>query len=265
MASAAADLFSMGQSRHLTLRRADQCAVCDDTLGVGEVAWWDAERRVVECGACHPEASVAGASAQREGDRRYANRDHRTRAQHPLTGGLRMALTEAPSHETAWWKGAQGERGVGGMLDQLAAKGSIRVVHDRRVPGSSANIDHVAVAPSGVYVIDTKRYQNQLVESRFRRGPAALHVGGSSKPKMVKQMHGQVDVVRRIFDVEVRIIPVLCFIDANWQLFNKSFDVAGVRVCHPTVLRKWLGRNGALTLDGVEDLNRQLLRHLRAA
>jgi Nuclease-related domain. len=255
----------MGQSRHLTLRRPDHCAVCNDTLEVGEVAWWDADRRVVECGACHPELSTAGASAQREGQRRYANRDRRTREQHRFTGGLRMAMAEAPSHETSWKTGAEGEHRVGGMLDKLAAGGSIRVVHDRRIPGSSANIDHIAVAPSGVYVIDTKRHQNKLVEDRIRRGPAALHVGGSSKPQMVEQMQRQVDAVRKAFDVEVRVVPVLCFIDANWRLFNKSFQVDGVYVCHPIVLRKWVGRNGPLTIDGVEDLNRRLLRRLRAA
>ncbi len=122
----------MGQNRHLTLRRAGRCAICDDTLAVGEVAWWDAERRVVECGACHPEVSVAGESAQREGERRLANRDRRTLAQHRLTGGLRMALTEAPSHETAWGKGAQGERRVGAMLDKVASTGSIRVASHLR-------------------------------------------------------------------------------------------------------------------------------------
>src|SRR5258708_5318836 len=139
----------MGQSRHLTLRRPDQCAVCKDALAAGEVAWWDAEQRVVECGACHPELSTASASAQREGERRYENRDQRTRDRHRFTGGLRMALTEAPRHETSWATGAQGERRIASLLDKLAEDGCVRVVHDRRIPGSSANIDHVAVAPSG--------------------------------------------------------------------------------------------------------------------
>lgn len=151
------------------------------------------------------------------------------------------------------------------MLDKLAADGSVRVVHDRRIPGGSANIDHIAVAPSGVYVIDTKRYQNKLVEDGMRRGPASLHVGGSSKPKMVEQMRRQVEIVRHAFDVDVPVVPVLCFIDAEWRLFNKSFRVAGVSVCHPTVLRTWIVRDGPITCDGVEDLHRRLLRNLRAA
>ena len=52
-----------------------------------------------------------------------------------------MALTEAPTHETAWRTGADGERRVACMLDKLAADGSVRVVHDRRIPGSFANIE----------------------------------------------------------------------------------------------------------------------------
>jgi hypothetical protein len=31
-------------------------------------------------------------------------------------------------------------------------------VHDRRVPGCKAIIDHIAVSPGGVYVIDAKKY-----------------------------------------------------------------------------------------------------------
>jgi len=176
-----------------------------------------------------------------------------------------MALAEAPRHETSWATGAQGERRVGGMLDKLAADGSVQVVHDRRIPGGSANIDHIAVAPSGVYVIDTKRYRDKLIEARMRRGPESLHVGGSPKPKMVEQMHRQVDVVRRAFDVAVPVVPVPCFVDANWRPFNKSFRVAGVSVCDPTILRKCVGRNGPITRDGVDDIHRRLLRNLRAA
>lgn len=239
--------------------------MCNDVLQTGEVAWWDAGRHVVECGSCHPETSTAGGSAAREGQRRYENRDRRTREQHRSTGGMRMALAEPPSHETSWAVGAVGERKIGRMLDDLARNSPMRVVHDRRIPRSSANIDHIALVPSGVYVIDTKRYRDKLIETRMRRGPAALHVGGSSKPQMVETMHRQVDVVRRVFDVEVRIVPVLCFVEARWNLFATSFAVDGITVCHPKVLRKWIGRKGPVTTDGIEDLHRQLLRHLGAA
>jgi hypothetical protein len=36
------------------------------------------------------------------------------------------------------------------------------VLHDLAVPGSAANIDHLAIGPSGVFVIDSKQYRGSL-------------------------------------------------------------------------------------------------------
>jgi len=52
------------------------------------------------------------------------------------------------------------------------------ILHDRRIPGSRANIDHIVVAPSGVWIIDAKRYSDQLVQ---RRGKD-LYVGKPTAP-----------------------------------------------------------------------------------
>lgn len=49
-----------------------------------------------------------------------------------------------------------GEAAVGARLDGLASQ-SIWVMHDRRIQGSKANIDHIAVTPGGVRVIVAKR------------------------------------------------------------------------------------------------------------
>ncbi len=57
-----------------------------------------------------------------------------------------------------WRAGAEGERLVADELDQLAASGW-RVLHDVRWPGRPvANLDHVAVGPGGVVVVDTKNW-----------------------------------------------------------------------------------------------------------
>jgi hypothetical protein len=34
----------------------------------------------------------------------------------------------------------------------------LRVLHDRRIPGTQANIDHIAITSTGIYVIDAKRH-----------------------------------------------------------------------------------------------------------
>src|SRR5690242_2107300 len=165
----AAEAPSVGQSRYLTLRRGDCCAACGYALVVGDHAYWDADRKVVECLACRPETARPGASADRIARGKTERRHQSVREHHPHIGGLLLRWQETPQQEKAWASGAIGERVVGGTLDKLATRGSLFVIHDRRVPGSSANIDHIVVTHSGIWVIDAKRHQKKRVEVRIRQ------------------------------------------------------------------------------------------------
>ena len=60
----------------------------------------------------------------------------------------------------AWDIGARGEERPGRQLDQLACE-TLRLLHDRRIPGGRANIDHLAVTRTGIYVIDAKKYKGR--------------------------------------------------------------------------------------------------------
>lgn len=52
----------------------------------------------------------------------------------------------------------KGEELLGERLDELAERGA-RLLHDRRIPGTRANIDHIAISAAGVFVLDAKRYK----------------------------------------------------------------------------------------------------------
>ncbi len=54
-----------------------------------------------------------------------------------------------------WLRGAGGEVATAAVLDTLTSR-RWHVFHDLAIPGSNANIDHLAVGPTGVWVIDTK-------------------------------------------------------------------------------------------------------------
>lgn len=69
-----------------------------------------------------------------------------------------MAVTDEPQTTTNWAVGAEGERKLGAGLDGLVGEGVVSL-HDRLRPGTKANIDHLAIALSGVWVIDAKRYK----------------------------------------------------------------------------------------------------------
>jgi hypothetical protein len=77
-----------------------------------------------------------------------------------LAAGWGLRFRPGPD-ASAWWRGAIGERRTARLLDPLERQGWA-VLHDLAVPGSAANIDHLAIGPGGVFVIDSKQYRGRL-------------------------------------------------------------------------------------------------------
>lgn len=67
-----------------------------------------------------------------------------------------LALSDEPHTNAPGTADAKVEEAVAEALERRTAEGSTVLLHDRRMPGGRGNVDHIAVAPSGVYVIDTK-------------------------------------------------------------------------------------------------------------
>jgi len=136
---------------------------------------------------------TAGASGRREYERRRAKREDAMRERHPRIGNVLLKFQEAPAHEKAWATGARGEEELAACLARRCPK--VIVLHDRRMPGSRANIDHLAVAPSGVLVIDAKRYKGKIEVRRPFFGDAKLVIGGRDKTKLVDGLERQAAAV----------------------------------------------------------------------
>jgi len=171
-----------------------------------------------------------------------------------------------PAHEgRAWAKGAEGEIAVGRVLD--AAEG-VRALHDRAVPGSTANIDHIAVAPSGVLVIDAKHYAGAPRLVRLGDGSILrLRVGGADRTELVAGARRQLGIVAEALDErDVPIRAVLCFVDADWEPGNeRGFLIDGVGVTSPAGLGELLAMPGPLSAARVEELHARLRARLAAA
>ena len=277
----------------MALRRDGQCG-CGKRLAAGERAAWDRVGRVVVCLDCmnsaanasaitttdppivdepsisaETELGVAGASAQAEFDRRRTKRESRIREAHPRLGGLIMALTDEPQSTRAWESGAAGERRLATKLAEL--DGTVVALHDRSVPRSRANIDHIVVGPRGVFVIDAKRYKDASISVRRSGGifgPAReqLMVGGRDKTKLVDAMTWQVDAVRLALSsndafLSTRVIPALCFIDGQFPLFG-SVDIQGVHVRGLRGLAKLVSAEGPLDADARDRIARHLAEAL---
>jgi hypothetical protein len=143
------------------------------------------------------------------------------------------------------------------------------VLHDRRLPRSRANIDHLAVAPSGVYVIDAKKYKGRprlrveggLIRPRVER----LLVGTRDCTKVVDGVLKQVEAVRTVVGDEIPVHGVLCFVEADWPLIGGSFTTRGVEVLWAKRLFTRLESAGPHGLDTLGQLHRKLAEALPSA
>lgn len=265
----------------MRLRYAGVCRVCGTELPARSDAIYERSTRTVRCAshlvsAEHTPASdvlvdpgTPGASARREFERRRDNREQRVRTKRPRIGGLILALTDEPQTTSAWDTGAVGEELLGRRLNGLSSD-RLRVLHDRLIPGTrAANIDHLAVTPTGIYVIDAKKYKGRphlkveggLIRPRTER----LLVGRRDCTKLVDGVLKQVDVVAGVVDTDVPVHAVLCFVKAEWPPIGGTFTTRGVDVLWPGKLRAILKADGPITDERIESIHRTLAATLRSA
>lgn len=101
---------------------------------------------------------MPGESAGQQSRRRHKHAEHlRARAQLLNERADRIERTAE-----MWYRGHVGEQTVGAELEKLRGHG-FDVLHDVRWPGRRrANIDHVAIGPPGILVVDSKNWSGNV-------------------------------------------------------------------------------------------------------
>lgn len=157
-------------------------------------------------------------------------------------------------------KGNEGEMLVGERLDVLDGAGW-RVLHDRRKSVTSpANLDHIAVGPPGVFVIDTKNWSGGLLRTDER----GMKLGSWRKDDALHAAKVDADLVQGIARravPDVHAFGVLAFVqDVGLTEAREHRDVVLAQDHHLLV---WLtGRPQVLTREQVETLGSLLDREL---
>jgi hypothetical protein len=90
--------------------------------------------------------------------------------------GRVAAAVSAFEQVRAWQRGAEGERRTAQLLERLTRDGYV-VFHDLAVPGSPASVDHLAIGPSGMFVIDSKQWSGRVYQ-----GADGLALGATTTP-----------------------------------------------------------------------------------
>ncbi|WP_432492780.1 nuclease-related domain-containing protein [Kineococcus auxinigenes] len=134
-------------------------------------------------------------------------REHAARAEE-----LRRELTRVEREQRNWEAGAEGERLVAEALAVLEADGWT-VLHDVRWPGRQrANVDHVAIGPGGVVVVDSKNWTGVV---SFRDDE--LRVGGRSMARELTGVAAATSAVTTHVPARHRrdVLGVLCLVQQH--------------------------------------------------
>jgi hypothetical protein len=146
---------------------------------------------------------------------------------------LAVAVRVGANRLASFLKGARGEEAVGHVLGRLPA--AYDVLHglpiaDRRAGGAAGDLDHVVVGPSGVFLVETKRWAGAVTIS----GDQILVSGKSPTRPPLEQLHRAADSLRAFLRTQlgepVPVMPVLCFVGAAGNGL-RSQGLGGALVC----------------------------------
>ena len=206
--------------------------------------------------------SPAGQSAQREWAHRRQARQARIKARYGTVGSIVAALAGEPRNVQAWRQGAEGEAATARALAIRLARSDVIVLHDRRVRGRSrANIDHIAIGPTGVTVIDTtsSRGRVQLATAGIINRREQLLVNGRDRTSQLDSLQRQMERVAGVLvqnDAgDVSVFGALCFPFMRRELLHYSRARDGlISVDDPAHIAKQLKRSGPIDVAEIDRL-----------
>jgi len=197
----------------------------------------------------------------REYERRHREREEYARGQLGQFGALLAKLINEPQSTRAWKQGGDGEVKTGLRLKKHLEGTTVRLLHDRRVPAHGrANIDHIAVGPGGVTVIDTKTNRGPVRVERvgglFAPRRSALMIGRHDRSGLIKGVERQIGYVKsalkRAGHVDVDVRGALCFPDPDGLPLVRQLKVGEIIVEGPKPIAKLTQRPGAFDTETID-------------
>jgi hypothetical protein len=156
-------------------------------------------------------------------------------------------------------RAAEGEAATARAVELRLRRSDAIVMHDRRVPGRGrANIDHIAIGPGGVTVIDTKssrgRVQIATVGIVNRREQLLVNERDrtSQLDALARQIARVADALDRHDAGDVGVLGALCFpfMRREWLHHSRARDGL-TTVDDPAHIAKLVKRDGPLHADEI--------------
>lgn len=225
----------------ISAKRVSTCEICHQDFKAGTKIYWSKKGGVIRCQAdieAKKTDGQAGKSARTQFETKaIKRREERVEQLGKHLGAVANLMYGDGTKAEKWKKGAIGEEYIGKILDELAEKEDFFVLHDRAIPKSSANIDHILITNRGVFVIDAKNYKG-LVRIEQTGGILTplietLYVGNRKQEKLVEGVKKQVKIVEAILDkadIDFPVFGALAFYEAEWPVFFKPKEIDGVLI-----------------------------------
>ncbi|MEV0347149.1 nuclease-related domain-containing protein [Nonomuraea sp. NPDC050680] len=185
-----------------------------------------------------------------------------------VTAGVIAAILDtvyrARSNSTvpAWRRSSIAERRTEAQLRKLERNG-YRTLHARAIPDSEAQIDHLVVGPTGVYAVDSEKWDKRL-PVRVQMGKKLFHGPFDMKPRLTEakwEASRASELISEAYGKEISVVPSLAIYGppVPWKIMT----IRGVDVYEGARARKWITkRERALTkaeIDRLHDIASRVL------
>src|SRR5689334_9527959 len=116
------------------------------------------------------------------------------------------------------------------------------LLRDRRTRGGRTRFDHIAIAPSGVWVIASAPDAGRVDVTRNLIGRRRLLVGGEDRTQLVVDLERQVEMVHELAH-GAYVTGVLCLPNADLPLLKRLW-LRNILLCWPRAVRKLVNARG---------------------
>ncbi|MFE7268197.1 nuclease-related domain-containing protein [Streptomyces sp. NPDC057592] len=146
--------------------------------------------------------------------------------------GIRQTYRRA---DNSWAKGSAGEVATARLLAPLARRG-YAVLHDRSIPGSKANLDHLVAGLFGAVLVDSKNWQSK--KSRITITGGLLRYGRYDQTRALQTVVWEAQQAAKALGVPVR--PIIAVHGAKVPAPRGRTELHGVTVIEAKKLRGML-------------------------
>ncbi|MFJ3955586.1 nuclease-related domain-containing protein [Streptomyces libani] len=160
--------------------------------------------------------------------------------------------TGSPLGDTSWHKGAAGEVFTSNCLEPLRSEGWF--VADSVPLAKGGDIDHLAIGPSGVFVINSKNYTGAQINAEA----CSIFINAKRRDDLLEEARIDAEFAAEVILSQtgtfIQVTPVLAFV--NTATFHGGKRIGGVLIAESKRLAQILkdSRKGGLTSDDVTSL-----------